>query len=55
MTDTAPERIWAGPLANGDWDCGDWGQNPETEKDVEYLRADLVPGWSSDREAAADD
>jgi len=41
MTD-APERIWANP-------------DQRRRKETEYVRADLVPRWSTDMDAAPKD
>lgn len=52
MTD-APERIWTAPHVAG---LGDrWYSQRHTPEDVEYLRADLVPRWSDDMDAAPKD
>jgi len=55
MTKEAPERLWiewAGGEIEGVEAFGYLEKQPFT---FEYLRADLVPGWSSDMEAAPKD
>lgn len=55
MTD-APERVFAYPSVPNEWDSGYWDEFVgDSDAAIEYIRADLVPGWSSDMDAAPKD
>lgn len=48
----APERIWAFEERGSRWHYGHWDLcGPGDYERIEYLRADLVPGWSDRVEA----
>ena len=63
MTKKAPERIWAGPVAQNqidyhEWEDGDWDVSGETityaEHATEYIRADVAEAMIvAEREACA--